>query len=527
MNTARPRAAAAALALALALAAATPTTRAADRPDIPALQSALDAGDPRRVLDGLAAALEADPENPRLLYNHGVAAYAAGRFDDALVSFDRAEYAGNRRLARQARFQKGNAEFRLGQASRTNNLDETITRWKLALGHFTGVLEETPDDPRADANFRHVRAALLRVLLEDARRHREAADGNAQRPAEQLESLRNAFEKYVDAREVDPDNEEARQGEEETRDQLAQALAEQGRRLANAPLRSRPNPREPSLPDLDTTPLEEGVGMLADANQLKPDDAGIQASLDDARNRLADADVMKARSYMMLEERIGWVREKLAVLRMAREIVEKALAEVPDHQPAEQTRQEINNRLAQIHEDEGDQQREQASNAPLEQQAMQLTQAYDHFQQAQELQPANDRLPPKIDQTGQELAKALDQMADQLMQNPGGQESLEQQIARLEGADQALGQLQSLQPSQRTDERAQQVSEQLEELRQQMAGKGQKPGEQPGGTTPQMSSTPGQQMFPMGAPMDSRPKIHTPGMKGEWNSRAMTSGRDY
>jgi hypothetical protein len=37
----------------------------------------------------------------------------------------------------------------------------------------------------------------------------------------------------------------------------------------------------------------------------------------------------------------------------------------------------------------------------------------------------------------------------------------------------------------------------------------------------------GQMPFQMGPPMDQRPRINTPGAKGEWNSKAMNSGKDY
>ena len=129
--------------------------------------------------------------------------------------------------------------------------------------------------------------------------------------------------------------------------------------------------------------------------------------------------------------------------------------------------------------------------------------------------------------TEDQLAKALDKLADKLMKSPGDQESLEQGIARLEGADQALNELQGLRPSKETQGKSEQVSKQLDGLRQKAAKDGQKPGQD---GSPQL--VPGQngqggQMVMQGPPMDMRPRINTPGMKGEWNSRAMNSGKDY
>ncbi|MEI6357547.1 MAG: tetratricopeptide repeat protein, partial [Verrucomicrobiota bacterium] len=67
----------------------------AARFDVMALQPLMTNGLAARAADQLAAVLEKDPDNARLLYDHGVAAYAAGRFDEALLSFDRAESLGD------------------------------------------------------------------------------------------------------------------------------------------------------------------------------------------------------------------------------------------------------------------------------------------------------------------------------------------------------------------------------------------------------------------------------------------------
>ncbi len=502
--------------------APTPTRRL----DMADLQPLVSGGKAADALPQLEAALEKDPDNARLLYNHGVAAYAAGHLEDALVSFDRAESAGRGKIATLAKFQKGNAEFRLGDSARKNNLDETIARWKQSLDNYKDALKDVPDDPRAMENYKFVRGRLVNLLLEDARKHQQKAKDPVNSTSQKVENLRNAFEKFTDAKQIDPDSKEAAQGEQETRQQLSKELAKEGKRLADQPLRARFNPREPALPDFETKPLEEGVGMLEDADRLTPKDPQIQKDLAEAKQKLADADVQRAQRYMELEERTPWTREKLAVLRMGRELAEKALDQVPDYKPAEQTRDEINKRLAQIHEDEADALREQAQQMNLEQQSMALSQALDHLQQANELQPNQPQLPPKIQDTEQRLANSLEKLADRLMQNPQFKESMEQQMARLEGADQALNELMGLKPSPEAQKKSEQVGEKLDGLRQKAAEKGQKPGQQ-GQPMPMPGGQMGQMPFQMGPPMDQRPRINTPGSKGEWNSKAMNSGKDY
>ncbi|MFM7806000.1 MAG: hypothetical protein ACKPGK_16100, partial [Verrucomicrobiota bacterium] len=243
---------------------------------------------------------------------------------------------------------------------------------------------------------------------------------------------------------------------------------------------------------------------------------------------LADAKVKQAETFLALEEQIPITKEKLALLRMAREQIDQALEQSPKHQEAQSTGEEIDRRMAQIHEDEGDFQEQQASFSQLEQQAMQLSQALDHFQQAAELRPNQPRLQAKQDQAGQKLAQTLDKLADKLMQSPGGQEPMESKAARLEGAEQALNELQSLQPSDRTAQRAEQVGKELDGLRQMLADKGKGTGENQGEGDPRngLQPMPGAPQW-MAPPLDGPPRIQQPGAKGQAPKGAGRNPRDY
>jgi DNA repair ATPase RecN len=183
--------------------------------------------------------------------------------------------------------------------------------------------------------------------------------------------------------------------------------------------------------------------------------------------------------------------------------------------------------MARVHEDEGDLQEHQAQFSNLEQQAMQLGQALDHFQQAGELRPDDPALDAKQDRVGQKLADALDKLADKLMQSPGDKESMESKAARLEGAEQALNELQSMRPSERTSQRAEQVGRELDGLRQMLAEKGRQPSDQPGKGEPDRMSQGLPQPQWMGPPMDGPPRILQPGAKGAAPRNAGRNPRDY
>lgn len=486
------------------------------------LQTLMSNGQPAEAADRLAAALEKDPDNARLLYNHGVAAYAAGRFDDALLSLDRAESLGKPALARKAKFQKGNAEFRVGLAAKSANLDETISRWKESIHLYAETLK-TDSDPATQANFEFVRKQLLALLLADAKKNLQAGLQTNQPPANAIEKLRNALEKFTDAKEVAPENPEAKEGEAASRDALAQSLAKEGTRKTKTTQMVGPKPHEAPIPHPDYKQIEEGVAMLEDAHDLKPKDKSIEQALEEGKRRMADALNQHARELMAQEERLPWPNEKLAVLRMAKEQVQKALDRVPEHEPAKQTLEEVNQRLAGVMEQRADELAQQSQQANLEQQAQSLSQALDYYQQAGELTPQEQRLPQKAARTQDALEKVLDKLADKLMQDPKGKESLEAQAARLEGAEQALDELQGLKPSEATAEKAEKVGEKLDGVRQKLSEQAKKAGEKPGGQ-PQQAQ--GQPQF-QGPPIDAPPRVNTPGQKGPFNSAAMNRKQDY
>lgn len=491
--------------------------------DLLALQSQVTNGQPAQALERLAAALEQDPDNARLLYNHAVAAYAAGRFEEALLSLDRAESHGSAKLIRRAKFQKGNAEYRLGVEARKANLDETIARWREAIRHYADVLKER-DDADTNANFEFVRRQLLELLLAEAKKSLQAAQTPSQTLGQKLEQLRSSFDKFQEAKEVAPESQEAQQGEQQAREQLAQTLAREGTRKTLSNRLVQPGRFEAPIPRPDYKEIEEGVAMLEDAQQLKPDDKAIEQALKQGKDRLADALTLHAQILMAQEPNMPWPKERLAILRMAKEQTEKALDKVPQHQRAQQTLDEANRRLANLMEELADQLAFQAEMSNLEMQTQQLTQALDFYQQSQELQPQNQRIPPKAERTQERLEQALDQLADKLMKLPGQQESLEGKAARLEGAQQSLDQLQGLNPSERTAQRAEQVGKELGDVRDQLA-------QQPGQDGQPMSAPGGQQMaqqmHQFGMPIDAPPRVNTPGMKGEFNSNLMNKKQDY
>lgn len=508
--------------------------------DVPRLQQQLTNGQAAAVRAELDRELAARPDQPHLLYNRAVAAYAEGRFEDALLDLDVVENSRSRALVAKARFQKGNADFRLGLAASTNDLDAAISRWKQSVANYDALLQDTPGHTDAQKNRDKVRKLLIDTLLKRAQENLQKGTPPAQPADQRIQNLRSAMEQFHDASEMkpaEPQAQEAAAGEQKAKDLLAQALADEGTRKTMANNMVMPRPNEPMVMQPDVPQIREGVNMLEDAAALKPNDQNIAQQLDQGRQRLADALARQALTYKAIEPQIPRVDDKLGLLRMGLELTDKALEQKPNHQQAKQVQEQIKQRLAEIHEQRGDQLEQQSQNADLEQQAQQLSEALDHFQQASGLQPQQPQLPKKAEKTQQRLEQALEQLGDKLMKKPGEQESPEAEVTRLEGAEQALNELQSLKPSDKTAQKAQQVGEQLGQARQKMAQRGEEPGgKEPGGKEDGDNGKGESGKKPNGPPqnnlqsmpMDAPPRLDTPGVKGPYQSPAMNRNlRDY
>ncbi len=491
-------------------------------------QRLLGQGGGEQVRQEFERALEKDPGNPHLLYNRAVALYSLGRYEESLLDLDLVVDARPRSLARKAAFQKANAEFHLGIMSLTNDVEVTLARWKESVSTYQDLLKDQPGNGDAQNNLEHVRRRLLELLMKNARENLEEGK-EPTKPAEQrIPPLRQAMEQFHDATKIEPSNPEAKQGEVEARDLLAKALAEEGTKKTLANQMVMPGANEPMVMRPDTQQIREGVNMLEDANSLKPNDPDIAQQLEEGRERLADALTLQARIYLSVEPRIRRNDDKLGVLRMAMEQADKALEQVPDHQQAKAVREQIRKRLGELHEQLGDQAEQQAEDAPLEQQAQQLSQALDHFQQASGMRPQDSKLPQKAQKAQQKLEQALEQLGDQLMKPGGEQESLEEQAMRLEGAEQAFNELQSLKPSDETAEKGRQAGKQLGQVREKLAANGKPNMPQPGGQEPGQSPPMMPQDMQTGLPMDAPPRLDSKVLRNQYRSPAMNrSLRDY
>ena len=107
--------------------------------------------------------LQDRPDDARLHYNAGTAAYAAGEYTRATNHLDAATRTNDPELLQRVYYNLGNALYRLGEQAPAPPL--TLTNWQQALQHYDSALQLDPED--ADARFNR---EFVQARLEDLQR---------------------------------------------------------------------------------------------------------------------------------------------------------------------------------------------------------------------------------------------------------------------------------------------------------------------------------------------------------------------
>ncbi len=110
--------------------------------------------------------LRQSPDDPRLHYNTGAAAYRAGRFDQATNEFNAAILSPDPELLKRAYYNLGNTLYRVGE--HTEDLNTRMTQWQQAIDQYESALKLDRAD--ADAKFNR---DLVAKKLEALRRQQQ------------------------------------------------------------------------------------------------------------------------------------------------------------------------------------------------------------------------------------------------------------------------------------------------------------------------------------------------------------------
>jgi Ca-activated chloride channel family protein len=116
------------------------------------------------------------PEDPRLHFNAGTAAYRATNYSVAIQHFNAVLTAKDIRLQQSAYYNLGNTHFRLGQTAK--DLDKLEESWKEAIKQYEHAVALDKTDQNAAFNLAFVQHGVeqIKLLRELARRAKDEAD---------------------------------------------------------------------------------------------------------------------------------------------------------------------------------------------------------------------------------------------------------------------------------------------------------------------------------------------------------------
>jgi Ca-activated chloride channel family protein len=165
-----PRTLRAVAATASALAVVLMTTNALASPAD--AERAYAAGAYDEALGHYRAAAEAAPDDARLRFNEGAAAYRAGKHDEAAKAFQQALDSRDVTLQQRAYYDLGNAQFRLGEAAAKQSPAQAKASLEQAVKSYDGALALDPTDENAKFN-RDVAKARLEALEQQQQQQNE------------------------------------------------------------------------------------------------------------------------------------------------------------------------------------------------------------------------------------------------------------------------------------------------------------------------------------------------------------------
>ena len=117
-------------------------------------------GDYQKALEQYSRLLKKHPDDPKLQYDAGAAAYKNKKLDEAIAAFTAALKSKDLALQEKAYYNRGNAYFKKGEETLKTDTDKTLAQWKEALDSYTASLQLAPDDQDALYNRKLVQKKM-------------------------------------------------------------------------------------------------------------------------------------------------------------------------------------------------------------------------------------------------------------------------------------------------------------------------------------------------------------------------------
>ncbi|MGZ8938199.1 MAG: vWA domain-containing protein [Limisphaerales bacterium] len=220
------------------------------------------AGEYKSALSEYQEMLAKNPNDSRLHYNAGAAAYHANKFDQSIKEFQMSAGSADIDLQQQSFYNLGNAEFRLGESN--SNTQERMGLWEQAIQHYDAALKLKADD--MDAAFNR---DLVRKKLEELKQEQEQQQNDKKEENDDKEKNESKDEQQKQENQQEQKDEKSGQDQKsnEQKDEPNKSPQEEQKQQSE----NQEQEKKEGTPN-DSQPQQEGDKQTDD--QQKPDAEG-------------------------------------------------------------------------------------------------------------------------------------------------------------------------------------------------------------------------------------------------------------
>ncbi len=442
--------------------------------------------DPMKAAAQLAEQAAKNPNDPWLLYNAGVAAYAAKDFAKADGMWQQlAATQMPDALREQAWLQIGNVSYRLVQPQIEKEPDTAVARLEQSREAFRVALASNKKNKIAGQNLRVVESELEKVYARLAKRLADEAKKENSLP-KAIEKLEAALTYAQQAQALNPKEEQRKQEKQEIEKALASKLdqrAAQEEKVADQRNPDNAGDRKDAQERLQNARADFQQAQTLDAQDqvAKDGEKRVEDKLANLLNKAGRKEQQQAQQMAQNQP-----QEAAEKFQSALENFQEAQAVQPEHADAKAGEKEVREALEKLHLAQGDKQAEQgaqqAKNQP-QQAAENLLKALENFEAAQTLDPQNGEIQPRIDKVEAMLPELLTKLGQQQQQQGERAEQQQQNqnaLQSFEKAEANFAKAQEMAPSNEEAKQGQQKAQDaLARLRHQMAQQAEQKSQQP------------------------------------------------
>jgi Ca-activated chloride channel family protein len=231
-------------------------------------------GEYQKALSEYQELLARKPDDQRLHYNAGTAAYRANKFDQALKEFQVSASSSDIDLQQQSFYNLGNAEYRLGESS--PNTQERIALWEQAVQHYEAALRIRPTDKEAEFNRDLVRKKLEELKQQQQENQEKQKDENNE---EKQDKDEQSQENQENSQNQDQKNEKT-QNQESNQQQPKDQQKQQQRSEKDEPQQNEDQEKQSQeQKSNDAQPQNAGDNKQSDQNNPQAEGSGEAAQL--------------------------------------------------------------------------------------------------------------------------------------------------------------------------------------------------------------------------------------------------------